>query len=76
MIYQLAEIYNVDPTDLLVAREQTLKIGISGIPKTFIKWMGRVFGLSAYVTIFIGYVFLFGVLAITFLWFVNVIGNM
>lgn len=76
IIYKIAEIYNVDPTDLLVSREQTLKIGISGIPKTIIKWMGRVFGVSAYVTIFLGYLFLFGALIITVIWFVNIVGTM
>lgn len=75
-IYKLSEIYSVLAADLLIAREKNLQLGISGIPKKFIKLMNKIFGISFYSAIFLGYAFLALVLVVTFLWFVNIVGQM
>lgn len=75
VLYKISEVYDVPVADLLISREQTLKIGISGIPKRLIKWLNRIFGISIYGIIFLGYTILFVALAITVLWFVNVVGQ-
>lgn len=62
----------ISSEELLKSKEDTLKSGINGIHKKFIRWLSLLLGIPIYGTIILCRVILFIVLIIVFVWFMGI----
>lgn len=54
-IYKLSEIYEVESTEIMQVKTQTLQEGLEGVPKTLIRFIGYILGISIYGTLILTY---------------------
>lgn len=68
-IYKISELYFVPSEELIKSKEDTLKSGVNGINKRFIRWLSMLLGISMYGTIILCRIILYIALIGTFIWF-------
>lgn len=68
-IYKISELYFIPSEELIKSKEDTLKSGVNGINKRFIRWLSMLLGISMYGTIILCRIILYIALIGTFIWF-------
>ena len=68
-IYKISELYFVPSEELIKSKEDTLKSGVNGINKRFIRWLSMLLGISMYGTIILCRIIVYIALIATLIWF-------
>ena len=71
-IYKISELYFVPSEELIKSKEDTLKSGVNGINKRFIRWLSMLLGISMYGTIILCRIIVYIALIATLIWFLGV----
>ena len=71
-IYKLSEIYGIPSAEIIERKNQTLQTGVDGINMFVIRMISLMLGISIYGTIIISNIVIYGVLALTFIWFCSI----
>lgn len=72
IIYKISELYFVPSEELIKSKEDTLKSGVNGINKRFIRWLSMLLGISMYGTIILCRIIVYIALIATLIWFLGV----
>ena len=71
-IYKISELYYVPSEELIKSKEDTLKSGINGVNKRFIRWLSMILGISMYGTIILCRTIVYIALVVTLIWFLGI----